>query len=523
MMEEQFEERSQIRGLSDYWEIVLRRKWWIIGPLFIGFLLVFLSAWIIPAQYTSESIILAEGPKVPEQYVTPNVQVDMQTRLLQMTQQVLSRPRLLTIIEQMKLYPSYSSSPDEQVSQMRDDIKIEPIQAPTAGGRTQLVAFKVSYKAGRPDVAQQVNARLANFFIDENVRASQDQSRATTTFLQGQMKAAGDALAANNAKVRDFQTAHNGELPSQLQSNLQILSGIQAQLQGAISAHDRAMQQQEYLNSLLAQYESIGAANGANAGPSLDTQLTNMEETLAELRSKYTDDHPDIKKLKEQIAATQKLKKQVDEENREASKTDANSQQVSAMTPLLQIQSQLKSNKLELQRSEQEIQRLQARAAEYQNRLNAAPMVEQQLNEMLLDQDQAKKDYDALVAKAAASSMATNLQIEQQGEQFRLIEPSTLPDRPSFPDRFKFSLVAAGVGLVLALLFGAGTEFIDDRIRSEIDLAEATAVPVIAEIPPLPTASEIAAARWRPYYALVAAILVVILIPAGILYAFFLG
>src|SRR6516164_5322601 len=113
MMEEQFEERSQIRGLSDYWEIVLRRKWWIIGPLFIGFLLVFLSAWIIPAQYTSESIILAEGPKVPEQYVTPNVQVDMQTRLLQMTQQVLSRPRLLTIIEQMKLYPSYSSSPDE--------------------------------------------------------------------------------------------------------------------------------------------------------------------------------------------------------------------------------------------------------------------------------------------------------------------------------------------------------------------------------------------------------------------------
>src|SRR6516164_7369256 len=115
MMEEQFEDKQPMRGLGDYWEIVARRRWWIIGPLFCGFLLVFLSAWIIPAEYTSESLILVEHQKVPETYVPPNVQVDLQGRLVSMTQQVLSRPRLLTIIEQMKLYPSYASSPDEQV------------------------------------------------------------------------------------------------------------------------------------------------------------------------------------------------------------------------------------------------------------------------------------------------------------------------------------------------------------------------------------------------------------------------
>jgi polysaccharide chain length determinant protein (PEP-CTERM system associated) len=524
MMEEQFEDKQPMRGLGDYWEIVARRRWWIIGPLFCGFLLVFLSAWIIPAEYTSESLILVEHQKVPETYVPPNVQVDLQGRLVSMTQQVLSRPRLLTIIEQMKLYPSYASSPDEQVKQMRDDIKIEPVLAPAPAGKpADLVAFRVSYKAHRPEVAQQVNARLANFFIDENVRASQIQSEATTHFLEGELKNASDAMAAQIAKVQAFESAHNGELPSQVQSDLQILSGTQGQLQGAIVARDRAMQQQEYLNSMLAQYESIGAANGANAGPNLDTQLTNMKAGLAELRSKYTDDHPDIKKLKEQIAATEKLKQEVDETNREESKTDANSQQVTAMAPLLQIQSQLKANKMELQRNEQEIQRLQAKAAEYQNRLNAVPMVEQQLDEMQRNQEQAKRDYDALLAKASASNIATNLQKEQQGEQFRLIEPSTLPDKASFPDRFKFSLAGLGVGLVLAVLFGAGTEFTDDRIRSEIDLAEATTLPVIAEIPPLSTMAEINAARWRPYYALVAAVLVVILIPMGILYAYFWG
>src|SRR5215831_5972328 len=118
MMDELDDQRAT-RGIGDYKDILLRRKWWIIGPLFFGFLLVFLSAWIIPAQYTSESVILAEHQKVPEQYVPSNVEVDLQNRLLSMTQQVLSRQRLLALIDQLKLYPGYSSSPDEQVKQMR--------------------------------------------------------------------------------------------------------------------------------------------------------------------------------------------------------------------------------------------------------------------------------------------------------------------------------------------------------------------------------------------------------------------
>src|SRR5215472_9205977 len=170
MMEDQFEEKSQLRGLSDYWEIVVRRRWWIIGPLFFGFLLVFLSAWIIPAEYTSESLILVEHQKVPESYVPPNVQVDLQGRLVSMTQQVLSRDRLLAIINRLKLYPGYASSPDEQVKQMRDDIKIDPVLAPTPAGKpADLVAFRISYRSHRPDVDQDVNASLANFFIDENL------------------------------------------------------------------------------------------------------------------------------------------------------------------------------------------------------------------------------------------------------------------------------------------------------------------------------------------------------------------
>jgi polysaccharide chain length determinant protein (PEP-CTERM system associated) len=521
MTEELFEQKSSMRGLGDYWDIVVRRRWWILGPLFFGFLLVFASAWLIPAEYTSEALILVEQQKIPEQYVMPNVQVDLNERLQSITQQVLSRTRLLNTIKALHLYSG--DTPDNQVDRMRKDIKIDLVQTKSQNGRdVDLTAFKVSYTSSKPDIAQQVNTQLATYFVDENLKQSQEQSQITTNFLDANLRTAGEQMAATDAKVRAFQAAHNGSLPDQLQSNIQILSGTQAELQRALEARDHALQQQEYLNSMLSQYESIGATQGVNSGPNLDQQLNTMKAALAELRTKYTDDHPDIKKLKEQIASTEKLTKEIEAAKRESSKSDANSAEVSAMAPLLQLQSQIKVNKLELQSREAEIPQLQRKVAEYQNRLNATPAVEQELTAMLRNEEQSKKDYDTLLAKTAQSNLATNLQKQQQGEQFRVIDPASLPDKPSFPDRFKFSLAGLGVGLVLAVLFGAGTEFTDDRIRGEYELTD-TNLPLLAEIPPLPTAGEVAAARWRPYYALAAAILIVILIPCGILYAFYWG
>src|SRR5271169_7084838 len=103
-MTEEFDDRKSMRGLDDYLAIVVRRRWWIIGPLFLGWLIVFASAWIIPPKYTSETVILVEQQKVPQQFVTPNVQVDLSERLQSITNEVLSRGRLLTIINNLHLY-----------------------------------------------------------------------------------------------------------------------------------------------------------------------------------------------------------------------------------------------------------------------------------------------------------------------------------------------------------------------------------------------------------------------------------
>lgn len=587
---QEIEEQKSARGVDEYWAIVRRRKWWIIGPLFIGWLLVFVSAWIIPAQYTSEAVILLDKTKVPDTFVRPNVKVEMGERLEAITQQVLSRQRLLGLVNRFKLYNSVlTPTPDDQLKKMRADIKIDLVQTPTPdeSGKRELTAFKLQYTGDNAGVAQQVNSAMVSYFIDENVKASQAMSESTTQFLDTQLRNAAEALAAQENRLRQFGKDHAGELPEQVQANIQMLNGAQQQLSAAVESRNRAVQQQAYLSSMLAQYQAAGVDNVGSGGPqSIDQQIEGARTALADMEARYTPDYPDVKKLKETIAKLQELKQKQQSGDTDsdksgttakadnsakpdnADKTDqaavaattapagtnppappsdnggnsANSGggdsggadlsdiragttpgQLAAMTPVMQIQSELKSNKMEIQNRENQIRSLEAKIGELQSRLGGTPGVQAEMLNLTRDYQTTQKAYMELMEKKNASALATNLQRQQQGENFRLIDPPNLPEKASFPDRFRFSLAGLAVGLGLAVLFGAGSEYIDDRIRNEQDLAEATPLPILVEIPPIRTQEEIRASRRKPLLALVAAILVAIIIPTGIFYAYYWG
>ncbi len=573
-MMQELEEQKSARGVDEYWAVIRRRKWWIIGPLFFGWLLVFLSAWIIPAQYTSEAVILIEPQKVPDNYVMPNVHVDMDERLETITQQVLSRSRLLGIINRFHLYRSFlTPTPDDQLKKMRSDIKIELVQTPANSetGKRELTAFKLRYTADNPAASQQVNSSMVSYFIDENVKASQEQSESTTQFLDTQLKNAQESLAQQENKLGEFEKQHAGELPEQVQANVQMLNGAQQQLQALIEARNRAVQQQAYLTSLAAQYEAAGVDNVQSGAPqSIDQQIEGAKTALADLEARYTPEYPDVKRMKDTIAKLQALKDQQagnnggsDNSSDDSKATTAattsggntppsdkgaktggtsasdknagggtdipdvptgvTSAQLSAMAPMMQLESQLKANKMEIQTREGEIRNLEARIAELQSHLGGTPGVQAEMMNLVRDYQTTQRGYELLLAKENASELATNLQRQQQGENFRIIDPPSLPEKASFPDRFRFSLAGLAVGLGLAVLFGAGTEYLDDRIRNEQDLAEATPLPILVEIPPIRTEREIASARWKPWIAVGAAILVAIIIPTGIFYAFYWG
>ncbi|MGA2376959.1 MAG: hypothetical protein ABSF72_15680 [Candidatus Sulfotelmatobacter sp.] len=503
MVDDLEEKSSEGFDLQRYLGIVRRRHMQFLIPLFLGWAVVWGASWVLPSRYTSSTLILVEQPTMPKDYVTPNVNDDLQERMQSITQQILSRTRLLHIIDQFNLYaaPRSQPSPDQKVDRMRKDIDIELVR----DARNQITAFNVSYSSHDPRMAQQVTSELTNLFISENLEVRQQQSEDTTTFLESQLETARKSLSDQEEKVREFKGQHVGEMPGQLASNLQILSGLQSQLQNEEDALNTARQQHVYLQTLADQYRTLQGTSKSSDGtatgglPALDQELDKLRAQLADLRSRYTDRHPDVRKVEEQIAQTEKMREQL-----LASLKANGDAQTSATEPpadtgsmdpgqaalLAQIQSQLKSNQVEISNRERSIGELKAKTDDYQARLNQEPVREQQLSDLTRGYEQSKANYDDLLKKKNESAMATSMELLQQGERFRVIDPPSLPSKPDFPNRLKFCGMGLGIGLALGVVVAGAFEMMDDRIYDEKELQTLLPVAVISEIPAIAAAAD---------------------------------
>lgn len=550
MFDELAEKPSQGQNFKRYKGTLARRRWWLILPTFIIWATVWAVSWFVPASYKSETLILVEQQKVPAQYVVPNVTNDLQDRLQSMTEQILSRTRLMRIIDQFQLYADLKShlTLDEMVDKMRKDIKIDLVQAPGPPGRmADLTAFKINYSSTDPRVAQHVTGQLTSLFIDENLKERAQQSESTTDFLGAQLDEARKSLTEQEQRVREFKSKNLGALPDQLGSNLNILGGLQTRLQQEMQAVNQAKQQASYLETLLEQYRSIRL--GVNEGstdpevpPALDGELMKLKTQLADIRSRYTERFPDYRRLKEQIAQIESMKRHMEEDLKATAQSKKNQDSAASengkdgadthptnlaelkeMSPMVQLQGQLKQNQMELENRQKLVSQLETQIQEYQTRLNETPIREQQLADLTRDYDQSLANYNSLLSKRNQSELATSLEKRQQGEQFRIIDPPSLPLKPYQPDRVLFALGGLVAGIFVGVTATAAVELLDGRVFHESDFKNIVSAPVLAEIPPLPTSLETMQRRRQRRFEWAGALIMLLVMASGFAFTVFRG
>ena len=529
-MEEELQESNELPDFIEIKGIVRRRRWQFLVPFFCGWALVWGASWLIPSTYRSGTLILVEQPSVPEKYVVSNINSDIQQQLDSITQQILSRTRLVRIIEKLGLYAQERKHKraDDLVEKMSKDIEIEL----SRGDDKRLSAFNIYYESRDPKMAQAATAELANLFIAENLEQRQERSENTTNFLESQVEQARAKLAEQEARVRVFKDRHLGELPTQTQSNLQILAGLQSQVQVNQDSLNRAKQQNTYLESLINQYRAMDrGSKPGEGGPvglaEVDKELDLLKAQLADLTSHYTDKHPDVRKTKQQIARTEQMRARiVADMNSPASNPSPEPAATTSLdpksAPLLELESQLKANRLEIANREAEIKDEQNKIMQYQGRLNMAPVMEQQFADITRDYDQSKADYESLLKKKNESEMSTDLEKTQQGEHFRMLDPPNLPVKPYKPNRLLLCFAGLAVGLVLGGAFAFGQEKLSGKIYSERDIKKMVPFDVIAEIPPIESLEEQSSHRRGVWIAGAAAVVIVgfILLGSAVTYLY---
>ncbi len=477
-------------SIDDYLAIARRRKWIILIPALLVPIITFGISLALDDEYTSRTLVLVEGQKVPDTIVQSVVSEDIAQRLATMQEQILSRTRLQPIIEKFALYEGAvgSTHMEDKVERLRTQITIAPVRTMTRTRDGSLPGFYISFTAGSPPLAQRVCAEITSMFIEENLRAREQRSQGTTDFLAIQLAEAKRKLDETDAKLAEFKSRYFGSLPGQEQTNISIMTGLGSQLESVTQAISRAQQDKAYAESMLSQQLATLEATpvqapGAPRQDLLLTQLMALQNNLMVAQSRYTDDHPDVIKLKSDIAEVQR---KIDAAN---SRTEP-AQSAPEAPPSRRETPQTQQLRAQIRQLEQVIQgrsrdqaRLQGQIGMYQSRLSLSPAVEQQFKELTRDYQTALTFYNDLLAKETQSKMATNLERRQQGEQFRVMDPANLPQSPSFPNRPLFAAGGLGLGLALGLGISLLLEMRDKTIRTEGDVKFFLQVPTLALIP----------------------------------------
>jgi len=487
--------------LDDYLAIARRRMWWLVIPAVVVPVLTYLVSLKIPNRYTSQTTVLVEQQKVPDSFVKPIMTEDLNAQLATMQEQILSRTRLQPMIEQFGLFKADQGKVpmEELVDRMRKLITVTPLRASEGSRRGDMPGFSISFNADNARLAQQVCAEITSMFVSENLRARAQNIHGTTDFLSSQLDEAKRKLDEQDSKLAQFKMKYTGQLPEQEQTNLSMLATLNSQLEATTQALARAQQDKTYSESLLGQQiVAWRTSKTGNSPETLDRQLSTLQSLLVTLQSKYTEDHPDIIKLKREIA---KLKKQMSENGAAGDSLSADPNKIPGLNEPPQLQQlRLQIHQLEsvVKERSAEQQRIRQQIGVYQSRVQLSPKVEEEYKLLTRDYTTAQKNYDDLLNKKTQSEMASNLELRQQGEQFRVMDPPNLPEKPTFPNRLLFTAVGFVGGLGLGVGMVVILEFRDKLVRTESDVEYYLKLPTLALVPPVGTATARRATKGIP-------------------------
>lgn len=441
--------RTSLNGggqeLLEYLEVPFRRPWHVLIPLVAVVGIAVTASYVVRARYRSSTLILVESEKVPDSFVGQVATERISRRLQTVKQEVTSRTRLEVIVRELDPYGLLGkASMTDMVDWMRMSTAV------TVRGSD---AFGVEFVHENPQMAQKVADRLAQLFIEEAVQARKQQVGEAYQFIESELAEARRQLEQREEALRSYKEQHMGSLPEQLNANLSTLQRLQLEQQGVSENLQAAMDRLVVLES--------GTAKAAGDSDSRD--LTQLQNQLASLRTRYTDEHPDVQAVLGQIAALER---------------SAGARGVPARGG-----SQLDQVRVEVQNLRARRGELDRSIARFQARVEGAPRVEQEIVTLTRDFQKLNENYLALLNKKLDAQLAARLEQRWQGDRFRILDPANLPESPFFPNRMLFLFFGIAAGLAVGVGVALAADLFDHSFRSVRELEEALPFPVLAVIP----------------------------------------
>jgi polysaccharide chain length determinant protein (PEP-CTERM system associated) len=476
------EETPRIHPL-DYLNVFRRRKWWLIVPIAASIVIGLVLVKVLPKEYRSTATLAVAAPVVSPNLVNQATQLDNQERLRALSQQLVSQGILARVITEEGLG---NPSDDKVIRRVRQAVTIAvPDPVAQTNEPRRLDSFLVSYSDTQPARAQSVANRLVNVFVDESSKRRTANAEGTAAFLTTQLQASQQRLSDLEARLRTAKESYMGQLPEQTQANLSTLSGLRQQLEANATAlrgeQDRLSMIERQIDGIRQGRADVIFVPGPNGGTTQaqtpESQVMLLQRELAEARAMYTDKHPEVQRLQDELR-----KARQDAQAERAKPESDRVAQLSTDPTYRQLTADREMSRLrirDLQRSETDLRR---QIGMYQARVESAPRVEQQLAAVQRDYDLERQQYSELSSKLHAATIAENVEKNGSGEQFTVLYAATLPTQPVKPVPWRVMLIAVVAGLCLGAGATLGREYLDRSVHDVRELRDEFQLPVLGEV-----------------------------------------
>ena len=549
---------EQTLDLGDYLAAFRRRRGMILLVAGIIFIIGLITAWIWPPTYQSSSTILIEEQEIPSELIQSTVTTYAAQRIQVISQRVMARSNLLEIVNKYNLYEKERRryTTEEVLLEMREDIGIEMITAEVVDPRTgrpgiAAIAFSLSYLSENPKQAQKVANELTTLYLDENLKSRTEKAAETTDFLTVEANRLNDEISRIEGQLSTFKEENLYTLPESRELNslslqraereladidtkLQSLEETKIYLGGQLPLLDpydsgAVLSPNARLDALRTEYISLASRyspdhpdvtrikqeiralemeTGNYASPDdLRAQLERLRNDLAQAEQAYTQDHPDVKKLQRQVVAMEsELNNPPSAATRKAASVNAdNPAYVTMQTQLAAADSEMRSLKTRRAKTLEKI-------AEYEERLLQTPKIEQEYRMIVRELEQTSANYQNTRSKQITAEVGQEMEKERKGEKFTLIDPAVLPEEPISPNRPAIIFLS----LVLALGAGVGSaavaESMNAAVRGAKGLVAILNTAPLAIIPYLPNEADSRAQSKKKRITIIAVLAVIIII-----------
>jgi len=407
---------------------------------------------------------------------------DTDSRIEAISRQILSRSNLERIMQDFNLYtgPEYDSMyMEDKVADLQKRISVNLIRREIPGyrGITNAYAFTIAFEGKDPEKVMNVTNALASYYIDENIRLRETDAVGTSAFLEGELDSIREKLAANEEKQKEYREKYMGELPEQLGSNMAVLTRLEEQLKAKQTSLLEAKNKLAMIMNQISEGAFLFGQGAVVTGDGRiisdveqSISLEQAKEMLSYLQSRYTENHPDIIRIKKIIS------------DLEQKKNDKDTSKGSKYIPP-NAKMEVEKLKVNINTLTVDISGLQSQLRDYEKRIESTPAREQDLSSLKRDYQNLKSTYDLLLNKKLESGVSVSMEKKQKGQQFQVLDPARLPERPSFPNmKILFLLcLAAGPNIGLGLVFLL--EYLNTSFRSPRDIESYLGVPVLATVP----------------------------------------